>query len=102
MKSRHAAETFVSVSAPCRVKPMSTKRQRTTGGGRPGKGDRHPFAVRVPREYADRVMAYADATDQTYNDVIVGQIIRHIDEFDVDAVELGHNRLDVDTDTKTG
>ena len=101
-KPRHPAQTFVSVSAPCRVGLMSTKRQRATGGGRPGKGDRHPFAVRVPREYADRVMAYADATDQTYNDVIVGQIIRHIDELDVDALQLGHNRLDIDTDAKTG
>lgn len=81
---------------------MSTTRQRSTGGGRPGKGDRHPFAVRVPREYADRVIAYADATDQSYNDVIVGQIIRHIDELDAEAVQLGHNRLDVETDTKTG
>lgn len=102
MKPRHAAKPFVSVSMACRVNPMSTRRQRTTGGGRPGKGDRHPFAVRVPREYADRVMAYADATDQTYNDVIVGQIIRHIDELDVDALQLGHNRLDVEPDAKTG
>lgn len=99
---RHAAQIYVSVSAPCSVNRMSTTRQRGTGGGRPGKGDRHPFAVRVPREYADRVIAYADATEQSYNDVIVGQIIRHIDELDAEAVQLGHNRLDVDTDAKTG
>ncbi|MEE1619727.1 Arc family DNA-binding protein [Brachybacterium sp. J153] len=79
---------------------MSTTRQRAKGGGRPGKGDRHPFAVRVPREYADRVMAYADATGRSYNDVIVAQLVKHIDELDVEAVELGHNRLDVDTDMK--
>lgn len=102
MNPRHAAETAVSVSLPCMVGSMSTRRQRATGGGRPGKGDRHPFAVRVPREYADRVMAYADATDQSYNDVIVQQIIRHIDELDAEAVELGHNRLNVTTDAKAG
>lgn len=94
--------TYVSVSLPCRVTYMSTTRQRGTGGGRPGKGDRHPFAVRLPREYADRVIAYADATDRSYNDVLVEQIIRHIDELDAEAVELGHNRLPVDTDAKAG
>lgn len=102
MNPRHAAGAFVSVSLPCSVGHMSTRRQRGTGGGRPGKGDRHPFAVRIPREYADRVIAYADATDQSYNDVLVAQIIRHIDELDAEAVQLGHNRLDVETDAKAG
>lgn len=46
-------------------------------------------------------MAYADATDRSYNDVIVGHIIRHIDEFDVDAVQLGENRLPLDPDRRT-
>lgn len=78
---------------------MST---RPRGGpGRHGKGDRHVFGVRVPREYADRVIAYAEATGQTYNDVLVEQIIRNIDEFDVDAVQLGENRLPLDSERKT-
>lgn len=91
----------VSVLLSCRVNDMPTTRNRRSGGGRPGKGDRHAFAVRIPREYADRVMAYADATDRSYNDVIVGHIIRHIDEFDVDAVQLGENRLPLDSDRRT-
>lgn len=99
---RHAAAPRVSVSAPCSVEHMSTTRQRNTGGGRRGKGDRHPFAVRLPREYADRVIAFAEATDQSYNDVIVDQIIKHIDELDAAVVELGSNRLDIAPEVKTG
>lgn len=91
----------VSVSVPCSVASMSTKRRRSTGGGRPGKGDRHVFALRVPREYADRVIAYADATDETYNDVLLQLIVRHIDEFDVAALELGRNRLEIGADART-
>ena len=77
---------------------MSTTRPQGRTG-RHSKGDRHVFGVRLPREYADRVIAYAEATGHTYNDVLVNQIIRHIDEFDVDAIELGKNRLDIDTKT---
>lgn len=77
---------------------MSVTRPRG-GPGRHSKGDRHVFGVRLPREYADRVIAYAEATGRTYNDVLVDHIIQHIDEFDVDGVELGKNRLDLDTRT---
>ena len=90
----------ITVTTPGKVVSMSTRSQG--GPGRRSKGDRHVFGVRLPREYADRVIAYAEATGNTYNDVLVDQIIRHIDEFDADAVELGHNRLNVDTDAKTG
>ncbi len=71
------------------------------GPGRHSKGDRHVFAARVPREYAERIIAYAEATGQTYNDVLVEQIIRNIDEFDVDALQLGENRLPLDSDRRT-
>ncbi|MGO1598449.1 MAG: hypothetical protein ACTHYR_04285 [Brachybacterium sp.] len=58
--------------------------------------------MRLPREYADRVIAFAEATDQSYNDVIVDQIIKHIDELDAAVVELGSNRLDIAPEVKTG
>lgn len=89
----------ITVTIPGRVDFMSTRPQG--GPGRRSKGDRHVFGVRLPREYADRVIAYAEATGNTYNDVLVEQIIRHIDEFDVDAVELGHNRLIIDAEDRT-
>lgn len=90
----------ITVTQSGRLIPMSNRPQG--GPGRRSKGDRHVFGVRLPREYADRVISYAEATGNTYNDVLVDQIIRHIDELDADAVELGHNRLDVDTDAEAG
>lgn len=78
---------------------------RTVGprnlGGRPSKGDRHQFGVRIPREYADKVIAYADATDTTYSDLIADLVIRHIDEVDIDVIEHGDNRLDVEVEARS-
>lgn len=97
---RHPGIAPITVTTAGSVDPMSTNRSQS-GPGRRSKGDRHVFGVRLPREYADRVMAYAEATGNTYNDVLVDQIIRHIDELDVDAVELGQNRLDVTAERRT-
>lgn len=81
-----------TVSASGTVLPMAN-RQQVRRGGRPSKGDRHPFHVRVPRPYADRIIAYAEAVDMTNNDVLLELIVRHIDELDVDALEHGTNTL---------
>lgn len=70
--------------------------RRRGGPGRRSKGDRHPFQVRIPREVAERVMDYAVITDQSYSDVIAGLVVRHAEEFDVEGVQLGTNRLDVE------
>lgn len=65
--------------------------------GRPSKGDRHAFHVRIPRETADRVMAWADATGTTYSDVISELVQRHRDEIDPAVLEAGTNRLDLES-----
>lgn len=47
-------------------------------------------------------MAYADATDQYYGDVIARLVVDNIDQLDVEAIEFGTNRLDVEAiDRKT-
>lgn len=72
-----------------------TDMNRNRGGGRPSKGDRHDFKVRLPRAEADHVMDYAETTGQAYSDVIAGLVLKHIDELDLQALEYGDNRLEV-------
>lgn len=52
------------------IGPMSTKRRAPAGVGRPSKGDRHPFAVRIARDQAEQIKALADYCDVAYGDVI--------------------------------
>lgn len=77
---------------------MTNRRQGSTG--RPSKGDRHAFSTRIPRVYAERVIAYADAIDRSYSDVLADLVIRHADELDPALVQLGENRLDVEANVK--
>ncbi|MGQ4507429.1 hypothetical protein ACUIAL_08935 [Dermabacteraceae bacterium P13136] len=72
---------------------MATPRKKGTPG-RPSKGDRHTFMVRVPREYASRVMSYAKAVNMPYGEVIADQVIKHIDDLDVDAEQLSLDQLE--------
>lgn len=61
--------------------------------GRRSRGDRYPLTVRIPRAEAERLIAYSDATGVSRGDLVTGLIARHIDEFDVDALEAGDNTL---------
>lgn len=86
----------VSETLAGRVYPMTTASgKRSTG--RPSKGDRHAFHVRIPRATADRVIAWADATGVSYSDVISNLVEEHRDEIDPQLIEHGSNRLDLDT-----
>lgn len=75
---------------------MTTSQRPRKPTGRPSKGDRHTFQVRIPRAEADRLMAYAHATEQHYSDIISRLVVDNIDQVDVEAVEYGTNRLDVE------
>lgn len=76
---------------------MSTPRARTRSGsgGRPSKGDRHAFHVRVPRHLADKVMDYADANDMAYADVFIEMLERHVDDLAVAPERIGRLDLEV-------
>lgn len=45
-------------------------RQGTKRVGRPSKGDRHAFMVRLPQEAADEVFRRAEVTGQYWTDLI--------------------------------
>lgn len=100
LSATHDAPPRVSESGTASVLYMATSsvHPRT---GRPSKGDRRAFHVRIPRETADRVMAYAVATGTTYSDVISSLVERHRDEIDPTDIELGTNRLDVEVTRDT-
>lgn len=100
LTSTRNARPLVSESGTASVLHMATSSAHPRTG-RPSKGDRRAFHVRMPRETADRVMAYAVATGTTYSDVISDLVERHRDEIDPNDIELGTNRLDVEVTRDT-
>ena len=54
--------------------------------GRPSKGPRDTFNVKLPAGYGEKIRGLADAEGLTYQDFLAPLIIEAIDKYDLDAI----------------
>lgn len=61
--------------------------KRTSGGGRPSKGDRHVFTTRIPIRDAEKLFAVADSLGKSASEFIADAMTEKLATIDLTALE---------------
>lgn len=61
--------------------------KRTSGGGRPSKGDRHVFTTRVPIRDAEKLFAVADAQGKSASEFIAETLAEKLATIDLSTLK---------------